>query len=228
MRPCTQVLAGGPKFHGYTLPLYALFGDVSGQFYICRDLFPRKDGYYNILLWNGFRYVDATTKECPEIRRWISRYMHSDSFIRKKCIAQNHGALRRKAMREEREMLREVCPHERKPQVLQGRTYGSSTKPEYFSNGQKISVQWDEIVRIDEPMRSYGLPVEYGSRMPKATQNGVLLTTKSFDELREEEPHKDHMKVKQTKIRPEKTQSRKIVIRRNNVEISSYTEEKIK
>lgn len=78
MKPCSQVRGFGTNFHNYVLPLYSLFGNVNGTLYVCIRPHYRVS---RLKVWNGYRWVDTTTKDHPDIRHFIIAFMNSADFI---------------------------------------------------------------------------------------------------------------------------------------------------
>lgn len=197
MKQCKQVKNFGTNFHGWVLPRYALFGTVNEKLYVCANFkFGRtKDGtvvpYYRIRIWNGYRWEDSTTREHPDIRRAMSKFMHSDEFVKHAPVKCER---RMKAMRDE---LMYGAPHEKRHPIPQyGHKSGCYSQSRVDGRGYDIS--WEES--YTELTNYSGMPVEYISQSFLSKPKAAFTP---FDGLLDD-VKKDGMKVKQIKCRPGK------------------------
>lgn len=217
MRVCNQILKLGVNFHGWTLPLYSLYGSVDGTLYVCTNLFPRKDHWYNIKVWNGYRFVDETTEHFPAIRKAIKSYMTSDTFVRTKCVKCEHKTrAKKREFHASKRDLNSIMPHAKKPQTY---VHGTDCYSQSCVDGKNYDLSMDERVYC-EPFTVSGVPVEYRGSKPVATFS-------HFDGLLDDVQN-DHMKIKQVKIRPEKDSAkRRVIISHNGVVKEVYTEKSV-
>lgn len=196
MKPCSQVLAFGANFHGYRLPLYSLFGNVNGKLYVCTNLFPRKDKWYTIKIWDGYNWKIDSTQNHTDIRKYMKAYMSLDTFQRKKCIrCQCVMRERNKAEREEAKFLLHTLPFNKKHPEPQYRCFSQSRV-----DGRGYDISWES--NTDPLYNYYGLPVEYRNNMP-AMEGKTMNNLGHFDGVGSS--RKDGLKVPQTKCRPGKT-----------------------
>ena len=183
MKPCSQVRGFGTNFHNYVLPLYSLFGNVNGTLYVCIRPHYRVS---RLKVWNGYRWVDTTTKDHPDIRHFIIAFMNSADFISEEPV---------KCRRDTR-AIASMLPREKKhPQPMYGSKSGCTHRHELTvraitSHGKKIPNLY----------RSW-LPVKYseGHRLPPVGFNSFEGYTDTPEARR-----RDGMKIKQIKCRPGK------------------------
>lgn len=208
MKPCSQVLAYGPNFHGKVLPLYALYGSVNNKLYFCSKLFPNEDHFYTIFIWNGYHWVKDSTKNHGDIRHFMASYMHHPSFIRKKCVSclrLKHKA-EEKIERKEKEYAKfflATAPWDKKiPKPQCDKFSGCYSQSMVDGKGYNISLE-----EYYEELHNYsGLPAK------------DFELNKPFDGVGSN--RKDGMKIDQTKIRPEKSSSQEKPKRAKRISIT--------
>lgn len=194
MKPCNQVLAYGPNFHGRVLPLYALYGNVNSKFYYCSKLFPNKDHFYTIFIYNGYRWEKTSTKEHKDIAHFMASYMRLSSFVRHQCIPS------KRYHKTTEQFIKANAPKERKhPQPLCDNYSGCYSQSMVDGNGYNITSE-----EYNHELHNYsGIPVEYKRNRPVI---GRYQGFNKFDGVGLE--RRDGMKIDQTKIRPEKSSTR--------------------
>lgn len=210
MRPCTQVLHIGPCFHGWTLPQYALFGDVSRTFYVCTNVFgythtvnskPVKD--FPLKIWNGYRWVENTTENYPAIRRYILTYMKNDG-VKKHCVKCAHHM---RYVDEQVSELRAMMPQMKKhPQPMYGSRSGCYSQSRV--DGQGYDISWEETYKPATDMfgDTYkGVAVQFSGSKPVASFG----TFEGYTDTPEAK-RRDGMKVKQIKCRPTKDDPKEV------------------
>ena len=184
MKPCSQVRGFGTNFHNYVLPLYSLFGNVNGTLYVCIRPHYRVS---RLKIWNGYRWVDTTTKDHPDIRHFIVAFMNSADFISEEPV---------KCRRDTR-AIASMLPREKKhPQPMYGSKSGCYSQARV--DGQGYNISWEED---SKPVFGHGLPVKYseGHRLPPVGFNSFEGYTDTPEARR-----RDGMKIKQIKCRPGK------------------------
>lgn len=184
MKPCSQVRGFGTNFHNYVLPLYSLFGNVNGTLYVCIRPHYRVS---RLKVWNGYRWVDTTTKDHPDIRHFIIGFMNSADFISEEPV---------KCRRDTR-AIASMLPREKKhPQPMYGSKSGCYSQARV--DGQGYNISWEED---SKPVFGHGLPVKYseGHRLPPVGFNSFEGYTDTPEARR-----RDGMKIKQIKCRPGK------------------------
>ena len=148
MKPCSQVRGFGTNFHNYVLPLYSLFGNVNGTLYVCIRPHYRVS---RLKVWNGYRWVDTTTKDHPDIRHFIIAFMNSADFISEEPV---------KCRRDTR-AIASMLPREKKhPQPMYGSKSGCYSQARV--DGQAITSHGKKIPNL------YSVMV-YLSSIPKVT-----------------------------------------------------------
>lgn len=220
MRPCTQVLHIGPNFHGWTLPQYSLFGNVSGTLYVCTNVF----GYthegldkkfrtvkikdFPLSVWNGYRWVGDTTENHPDIRRFILAYMREKSFVREHCVkCEHHMAKHEREVQDNIRALSSCIPQFKKhPQPLYGQRSGCYSQSRVDGRGYDISWEENIVGMTDTYGSTYtGVPVQYSDFKPVATFSAFEGYTDTPEAKR-----RDGMKVKQIKCRPTKDDPKEV------------------
>ena len=222
MRPCNQVRQHGANFHGYILPINALYGNVSGTMYICTNVYgysvptgkfkALKNGrvveikkrHYPLKVWNGFRYIDTTTEKYPQIRAYIMEYMKSPDFIRGEVI--QCGFKTRKKAKEHKDIL-SVCPKiKRHPQAQYGAKSGCYSQSRV--DGRGYSIDWEEKSMPLE-LNSHGMDCLWNECQSTKTERKLSIrpaTMNPFEGVTDtdEAKRRDGMKIKQIKCRPGK------------------------
>ena len=218
MRPCTQILHIGPNFHGWTLPQYSLFGNVSGTLYVCTNVFGYTHGLdkkfrdFPLSVWNGYRWVGDTTENHPDIRRFILAYMRETTFVRKHCVkCEHHMAKHERDVQENIRALSSCMPQFKKhPQPLYGAKSGCYSQSRVDGRGYDISWEENIVGMVDKYGNTYtGVPVQYSGSKPVAAFSAFEGYTDTPEAKR-----RDGMKIKQVKCRPTKDDPKEVAEKR--------------
>lgn len=191
MKPCKQNLNFGACLFGRVLPLYCLFGNVSGITYYSDS---RGLHVYNTRR-QAWQKARMDNPRYNRIFGYMEAFCETPGYIDKPTI---------ECIRYNRDMTA-VVPREKKhPEPMYGKTSGCYSQARV--DGRGYNNDWEEK---NIPNRGNGLPVEYN-------QNKPVATFKSFEGYTDtpEAKRRDGLKVDQTKIRPEKRlKSLKVIVR---------------
>lgn len=194
MKPCSQVLAYGPNFHGRVLPLYALYGNVNNKLYYCSKLTPNSDKYYTIFIWDDYHFVwqKTSTQFHEDIRRFMASYMRLSSFVRQRCVPS-----KRYHKNTDLFLEKESPVFKLHPQPQYGKKSGCYSQSRVDGNGYDIKSE-----EKYKPLCNYsGIPVEYKGNKPVIGRHQGFNRFEGVGSDR-----RDGLKIDPTKCRPGKPQ----------------------
>lgn len=107
MKPCNQTKNWCTALGGYTLPKYALYGNVSGVTYYCVDVPATR--YIHVLITGGKNSREHwerwKTADFPEIAHFIEKFKKSADFIAQAVIPSTHKVREAQELREAAEKI---------------------------------------------------------------------------------------------------------------------------
>lgn len=188
MKPCKQVKAFGTCIFGRVLPLYSLFGNVSGitYYYDTKGLHVYNN---NTLHWF---LAKVPQKRYNEIFTYINAFCVSPEYINKPTVE----------CRRDGRAIASLVPREKKhPQPMYGKTSGCYSQARV--DGRGYNLDWEEKVL---PVHGDGLPVYYEKGHTKP-----IAAFTSFEGYTDtpEAKRRDGLKVDPKKVRPEKAEQKK-------------------